>query len=365
MPAMRWLVEIILDVICLCVRLCRRGGASGLVAEVLLLRQQLLVLTRGKTKCPALSTTDRILMALCTLVMTPKRIGTSAIAVAESTLLNFHHALVARKYTRLLSSRTRSRPGPMVPTRDLIKLVVEMKEKNPGYGCPKIAMLITNVTGQAIDDETVRSILKRHYRPIPGNGPSWLLPIGNSPNKLWSVDLFRVESVFLKSYWVMLVMDQFTRRIVGFAVHRGSPDGGAVCYLFNRIASGIDWPKYLSSDYDPLFKYWLWKVNLDEHYHIRELKSVPNVPWSHPFVERQIESCRREFTDRILFWNAGDLEAKLRLYQEYFNGYRVHYSHAGKTPDEIKGKRNLATIKLNAFKWKSVCGGLFQTPIPA
>ena len=195
---MRWLVEIILDVI------CRRGGACGLVAEVLLLRQQLLVLTRGKTKCPALSTTDRIRMALCTLVMTPKRIGKSAIAVAESTLLNFHHALIARKYKRLFSNRTKSRPGPKGPSRDLIKLVVEMKEKNPGYGCPKIAILITNVTGQAIDDETVRSILKRHYRPIPGKGPSWLLPIGNSPNKLWSVDLFRVESVFLKSYWVMV-----------------------------------------------------------------------------------------------------------------------------------------------------------------
>jgi hypothetical protein len=54
----------------------------GLVAEVLLLRQQLLVLTRGKKKCPPLSTTDRLVMGLCTLVMAPKRIGKSAIAIA-------------------------------------------------------------------------------------------------------------------------------------------------------------------------------------------------------------------------------------------------------------------------------------------
>jgi hypothetical protein len=47
MPGTRWLVETIFDVICLSVRLCRRGGTPSLVAEVLLLRQQLLVLTRG------------------------------------------------------------------------------------------------------------------------------------------------------------------------------------------------------------------------------------------------------------------------------------------------------------------------------
>jgi hypothetical protein len=32
-------------------------------------------------------------------------------------------------------------------------------------------------------------------------------------DSLWSVDLFRCESMLLKSYWVMVVMDQFTRRI--------------------------------------------------------------------------------------------------------------------------------------------------------
>ncbi len=71
-----------MDLICLLLRLPKAGGAMGLVAEVLLLRQQLLVLTRGKKKCPPLSTTDRLVMGLCTLVMAPKRIGKSAIAIA-------------------------------------------------------------------------------------------------------------------------------------------------------------------------------------------------------------------------------------------------------------------------------------------
>jgi transposase InsO family protein len=66
----------------------------------------------------------------------------------------------------------------------------------------------------------VRRILIGHYRPEPRpNGePSWLAAIGHTTDRLWSVDLFRVESILLKSYWVMVVMDIFTRRIIGFAI---------------------------------------------------------------------------------------------------------------------------------------------------
>jgi transposase InsO family protein len=247
----------------------------------------------------------------------------------------------------------------------LIKLVVETKERNPSYGCPRIALLVGNVLGKPIDDETVRRILAKHYRPTPGKGPSWLLPIGKSPNKLWSTDLFRLESVFLRWFWVMVVMDQFTRQIVGFSVHRGALNGAAICFMFNKIAYRKTWPKYLSTDHDPLFEYWLWESNLENHYQIREIKSVRYCPWSHPFVERLIGSCRREFTDHILFWSESDLLAKLSVFQEYFNSYRVHYSHAGKTPVEMDGKRHLASLEVKNFKWKPVCGGMYYTPIAA
>ena len=83
----------------------------------------------------------------------------------------------------------------------------------------------------------------------------------------------------------MVVMDQFSRKIVGFSVHRGAVDGAAICFMFNKIAAGKSWPKYLSTDNDPLFKYWLWQANLESYYHIDEIKTVPYCPWSHPFIE--------------------------------------------------------------------------------
>ena len=40
---------------------------------------------------------------------------------------------------------------------------------------------------------------------------------------------------------------------------------------------------------------------------IREIKTVPYVPLSHPVVERLIGTIRRECLDRTLFWTAADL----------------------------------------------------------
>ncbi len=163
----------------------------------------------------------------------------------------------------------------------------------------------------------------------------------------------------------MVVMDPFTRKIVGFSVRQGSLSGGNICYMDSKIASGKDWPRYISPDHDPLFNYWLWKVNLENNFNIQEIKSAPYCPWSHPFIERLIGSWRREFTDYILFWSESDLLAKLLVFQEYFSFYRVHYNHGGETPNEITDERQLASIDLKNFKWKPVCGGMYYTPIAA
>ena len=122
--------------------------------------------------------------------------------------------------------------------------------------------------------------------------------------------LLRCESILLKTHWVLVVMDQFTRRIIGFGVHAGDVDGVALCRMFNTAISTKGVPKYLSSDNDPLFLYHQWQANL-RILSVDEIKTVPYTPRSHPFIERLIGTIRREYLDHIFFWNAQDLERKL------------------------------------------------------
>ena len=60
-------------------------------------------------------------------------------------------------------------------------------------------------------------------------------------------------------------------------------------------------PKYLSTEHDPLYRFPQWQASL-RILGVAEIKTVPCVPWSHPFVERLIGTIRRECLDRRLFW---------------------------------------------------------------
>jgi putative transposase len=42
---------------------------------------------------------------------------------------------------------------------------------------------------------------------------------------------------------VLAVMDQFTRRLIGFGVHSGDVDGIALCCMFSTIISGNEPPR--------------------------------------------------------------------------------------------------------------------------
>ena len=140
-------------------------------------------------------------------------------------------------------------------------------------------------------------------------------------DSLWSVDLFRCESILLRSHWVMVVMDVFTRRIIGFGVERADPCGVSVCRMFTQIIAGKSLPWHLSSDHDPLFYFHRWLANL-RILEVEEIKSIPYVPVSHPFVERLIGTIRREFLDHVLIWNAIDLKRKLEEFRIYYNESR-------------------------------------------
>lgn len=338
------------------------GGVKGVVAENLMLKQQLLVVARSRKRAPHLTAWDRIFLGLWSLLLNPARLTKVAVVIRPSTLLRFHRLLSKRKYRDLFTPKKRSKPGPKGPSEELVHAIVELKRRNPRFGCPRIAMIISKAFGVEIDKDVVRRVLAKRYRPDSGgSGPSWLTFLGQAKDSLWSVDLFRCESILLKTHWVLVVMDQFTRRIIGFGVQAGKVDGAALCRMLNEVIAGKEVPERLSSDNDPLFLSHRWKANL-RVLDVEEIKSVPYVPLSHPFVERLIGSIRREYLDHVMFWNQLGLERKLAAFKAYFNAERVHQSLEGRTPAEVAGGKPASPAQLGNFEWQSTCSGLVQLP---
>ena len=360
---MRDLAVLLVHLVVTVARLAKPGGFRSVAVESVLLRHQLLILNRGRKRAPNLRPGDRMIAGLCMFSIRRARLLRSAIVLKPSTLLSLHNILKNRKYRLLFAPKKRQRPGPKGPSQELIDAVVEMKRRNPIWGCPRIAEQIGLAFGIEVDKDVVRRILCVHWRPgSDGRGPSWLTFLGHLKDSLWSCDLFQCESATLRSHWVLVVMDQFTRRIVGFGVHRGVVDGATLCRMFQRAIRRHSLPKYLSTDHDPLYRHHQWQANLGV-LEIQEIKTVPYVPLSHPFVERLIGTIRREFLDHVLFWSSADLETKLCDFQDYYNCYRTHTAHAGSVP--VCPAYPNAKANLSCYQWRQHCGGLYQTPMAA
>ena len=77
-------------------RLLGPGGVRSIVAESLILKHQLLIVTRSRQRSPNLRTSDRILAGLMALLVRPTRLLRSAIALKPSTLLALHKAMKAK-----------------------------------------------------------------------------------------------------------------------------------------------------------------------------------------------------------------------------------------------------------------------------
>jgi len=172
------------------------GGAKAVVADSLLMKQQILIINRTRRRAPTLTALDRFLLGFWSLFLSPRRIQRASVIIRPSTLLKFHRLLKQRKYRLLYSAGRKGKPGPKGPSPELIQAIVELKQRNPRCGCPRIAQQINKAFGTNIDKDVVWRILAIHYRPVPGGGgPSWLTFLGHTKDSLWSIDLFRCESI--------------------------------------------------------------------------------------------------------------------------------------------------------------------------
>ena len=90
------------------------GGIRTVLAESILLKQQLLVLQRSRRRAPNLRSVDRLFFGFCAVLLNPRRLRRTAIIIKPATLLRFHRGLQKLKYRFLYSSRPKRTPWPPI-----------------------------------------------------------------------------------------------------------------------------------------------------------------------------------------------------------------------------------------------------------
>ena len=67
---------------------------------------------------------------------------------------------------------------------------------------------------------------------------------------------------------------------------------------------------------------------------INEVVKAFRSPWQNPFVERLIDSIRRDCLDHVIVLNPNHLKRMLTSYFEYYHCDRTHYGLGKDTPVE-------------------------------
>ena len=87
---MKTLILITFQIFVTLLKLCLNGGIRRIVAENILIKQQLMVMKRSQPKCPALFSIERLLFGFWTKLINPSRLIKSAIIIKPATLFKFH-----------------------------------------------------------------------------------------------------------------------------------------------------------------------------------------------------------------------------------------------------------------------------------
>jgi len=298
---------------------------SQLVAENLVLRQQLAVLKRS-VKRPRLTTADRALWALVSRWW--PRWREALVIVKPATVVAWH-----RKGFRLLWKwKSRKRGGRPKVNAEIRALVRQMAEANVGWGAPRIHGELLKL-GFEVSQATVS-----RYMPKSSKSPSqtWRTFLHNHLGCIASIDFLVVPTATFGLLFGFVVLLHQRRRVVHFNV----TSNPTAAWTAQQVIEAFPWdtaPRYMIRDRDRI--YGADFVARVKGMGIHEVLTAPKSPWQNPYVERLIGSIRRDCLDHVVVLGEDHLRRILKSYFEYYHGFRTHLSLAKDSPDsrEVEG----------------------------
>ena len=330
-----------------------RRPDEGREIELLVLRHQVKVLQR-QAKRPRLHRLDRLLLAAASKAM-PKGRWPSFI-VRPETLLRWHRELVSRKWTYKRSGRP-GRPPIEPEVRDLI---VRLGRENPRWGYQRIRGELMKL-GIRISATTVRTVLLRHgLHPAPRRaGPTWTEFLRSQAHGILATDFFTVETVFLKTLYVLFFIELSTRRVhlMGATAH---PDSAWVTQQARNLAiderlSGV---RFLVRDRDAKFSGPFDEVFRTES--VRVIRTPIQAPKANAFAERFVRTVRQECLDHVLVHGRRHLERVLKAYVAHYVEERPHRGLDLAVPAGIHPSPQIRGSARTPVERRDVLGGLIH-----
>ncbi len=246
---------------------------------------------------------------------------------------------------------------------DFVRYIVQrLKTLCPTMGKVKIAQTLARA-GLHLGSSTVGRILKEesvlHEPPPVAKGGDSIAAVGQHnrvvtakhPNHVWHVDLtavsiasgfwttwspFALPQRWPFCWWVAVVVDHFSRRVMGISVWEKPPSSLQVRHFLGQsIARTGRSPKYIICDKGPQF----WNDDFKEWCRGKPISPRFGAVGQHgsiAIVERFILTLKDSYTSLMLISPHKDVFRRdLQLFACWYNEYRPHTALDGKTPHEV------------------------------
>ena len=252
------------------------------------------------------------------------------------------------------------RPDALVQIREPVNrfpefvgyLVRRLKTLCPSMGTRRIARVLARA-GLHLGATTVRRMLRPAPKPIPKSLDRSGLRVvtAKRPDHVWHLDLttvltssglwtawapFAFPQCWPFCWWVAVVVDHYSRRVMGAAVFLKEPTSAEVVRFLGRVCRALrSRPDHVITDHGVQFTasdFATWCRRRGVRRRFGAIGKYGRLA----VVERFIRSMKTECARAILVpFRRTELEGKIFAYIAWFNGDRPHAFLAGATPDEI------------------------------
>jgi transposase InsO family protein len=308
-------------------------------AEILYLRQQLIVLKRSAPARSRLKATDRLTFVWLYRLF-PSLLHSSIIFKPE-TLLRWHR-IGFRLFWRWKSRRPAGRPAVSADIRSLVRRI---SQENPLWGAPRIHGELLKL-GIEIAQSTVAKYMERRRGP-PSQG--WKTFLCNHTPDIAAIDLFVVPTMGFKLLYGLVIIHLHRRRLVW----TNATTNPTAEWIARQLTEAFPWeqaPRYLIRDRDS--SYGAIVRSKIRAMGIRDRPTAPQSPWQNGHIERLIGSIRRECLDHVVIFDEAHLRRILTAYAGYYNELRTHLSLAKDSP------RHRPNQRLGRLVARPILGGL-------
>lgn len=336
---MRWLVWVFVGFF---------RSRAALVAEILGLRQQLLVLYRQHSR-PRLRDRDRSFWILACRWFPHWR--APLLIVTLETVLRWHRR-GWKAYWRW-RSRPRRRSGRRAISPKFKALIRRMATENVLWGQKRIQAELARLGFRLSARTVARSMLGVRRGPP---SPSWRAFLSTHAREIWTCDSFCVQTILFRTIYVLFIIHHASREVVHVRTtfHPTSEWTGW------QIVEAFYWdrepPRLLVHDRDARYGT-AFDLRL-KALGIRSVRTPFRSPQANVIAERWVKSVRTECLDHFLILNERHLRCFLTEYVAWFNRWRPHRSLGQQAPCGLSPPTHAAMWQGTEIVVRPILGGL-------